>query len=113
MPWVIASENRRKIHVGNLTFSDDDKVLDALGDDIMQSIVGKLVAIANNNYKLLIYNVLLHVINAPSIAMNWIDKFQWQYAKEFRDAERKIWKIKDDDKEVAGYIKQAHSFLVA
>jgi carboxypeptidase C (cathepsin A) len=45
--------------------------------------------------------------------MNWIEKFQWKYAEAFRDAERKIWKVKDDDKEVAGYIKQTHSFFVA
>ncbi len=113
VPWVIESENRHKIHVGNLTFNDGNKVSDVLGDDIMQSIVGKLAVIANNNYKILIYNGLLDVINAPSIAMNWIEKFQWKYAEEFRDAERKIWKVKDDDKEVAGYIKQTHSFFVA
>ncbi|CAF4047296.1 unnamed protein product, partial [Rotaria sp. Silwood2] len=52
-------------------------------------------------------------IIASSLTMDWVDKLQWNYANELRSAERKIWKVKDDDKQVAGYIKQAHSFYVA
>jgi vitellogenic carboxypeptidase-like protein len=78
----------------------------------MQTIVGKVAVIANN-YKVLIYNGLLDVIIASSLTMDWVDKLEWQYADQLRGAERKIWKVKDDDKEVAGYIKQAHSFFVA
>jgi vitellogenic carboxypeptidase-like protein len=112
VPWVIASENRQKIHVGNLTYNGGDRVRVGLANDVMQTIVGKVAVIANN-YKVLIYNGLLDVIIASSVTMNWVDKLQWQYANEFRGAERKIWKVKDDDKEVAGYIKQSHSFFVA
>jgi vitellogenic carboxypeptidase-like protein len=112
VPWVTASENRRKIHVGNLTYNDGDAVSAALYSDVMQAIVGKVAVIANN-YKVLIYNGLLDVIIASSVTMNWIDKLEWEYANELRAAERKIWKVKDDDPEVAGYIKQAHSFFVA
>jgi vitellogenic carboxypeptidase-like protein len=113
VPWVTASENRRKFHVGNLTYNDGDAVGQALANDIMQSIVGKVAIIANNNYKILIYNGLLDIIIASSLTMDWVDKMEWQYANELRSAERKIWKVKDDDKEVAGYIKQAHSFYLA
>ena len=113
VPWVTASDNRRKIHVGNLTYNGGGDVGDALANDVMQSIVNKVAVIANSNYKILIYNGLLDIIIASSLTMNWIDKFEWQYANELRTAERKVWKVKDDDKEVAGYIKQAHSFYVA
>jgi vitellogenic carboxypeptidase-like protein len=113
VPWVTTSDNRRKIHVGNLTYNGGDAAGAALAEDVMQSIVGKVAIIANNNYKILIYNGLLDVIIASSLTMDWVDKLQWQYANELRGAERKIWKVKDDDKEVAGYIKQAHSFFVA
>ena len=113
VPWVTASENRQKIHVGNLTYSNGSKVSSALSDDFMQSIVGKLAVIANSDYKILIYNGLLDVIVASSRTMNWIDELQWKYADELRTAPRKIWKVKDDDKEIAGYIKQARSFFVA
>jgi vitellogenic carboxypeptidase-like protein len=112
VPWVTASENRQKIHVGNLTYNDGDAVNKALANDVMQSIVGKVAVIANN-YKVLIYNGLLDVIIASSVTMDWVDKMEWQYANELRGAERKIWKVKDDDKEVAGYIKQTHSFFLA
>jgi len=113
VPWVTASENRRKIHVGNLTYNDGDAVGTALANDVMQSIIGKFTVIANNNYKVLIYNGLLDVIIPSTLTMDWVDKFEWKYADEFRVAERKIWKVKDDDKEVAGYIKQSHSFYLA
>jgi carboxypeptidase C (cathepsin A) len=113
IPWVTASVNRRKIHVGNLTYNDGDAVAKSLEPDVMQSIVGKVAIIANNNYKILIYNGLLDIIIASSLTMDWVDKMEWQYANELRGAERKIWKVKDDDKEVAGYIKQAHSFYLA
>ncbi|CAF0794458.1 unnamed protein product, partial [Adineta ricciae] len=113
IPWVTASDNRRKIHVGNLRYNDGDVVGIALANDMMQSIVNKVTTIANNNYKVLIYNGLLDVIIASPLTMNWLDKFEWQYADDLRHAERKVWKVKDDDREVAGYIKRAHSFFVA
>ncbi|CAF4076403.1 unnamed protein product [Rotaria sordida] len=112
VPWVTASENRRKIHVGNLTYNDGTRVQMGLSNDVMQTIVGKVAVIANN-YKVLIYNGLLDVIIASSVTMDWVDKLQWKYADQLRSAERKIWKVKDDDTEVAGYIKQTHSFYVA
>ncbi|CAF3885559.1 unnamed protein product [Rotaria magnacalcarata] len=85
----------------------------ALANDIMQSTVGKVTEIANNNYKILIYNGLLDVIIASSLTMDCIDKLQWQHADKFRSAERKVWKVKDTDTEVAGYLKQYNSFFVA
>ncbi|CAF0746134.1 unnamed protein product [Adineta ricciae] len=112
VPWVTASDNRRKIHVGNLTYNDGERVRTGLANDVMQTIVGKVSVIANN-YKVLIYNGLLDVIIATSLTMDWLDKLEWQYANELRGAERKVWKVQDDDREVAGYIKQAHSFFVA
>ncbi|CAF1234212.1 unnamed protein product [Adineta steineri] len=113
IPWVTASENRFKIHVGNLRYNDGDVVGIALANDMMQTIVSKVADIANNNYKILIYNGLLDIIIASSLTMDWVDKLEWKYANELRNAERKVWKVKDDDKEVAGYIKQANSFFVA
>ncbi|CAF0746117.1 unnamed protein product [Adineta ricciae] len=113
IPWVTASDNRRKIHVGNLRYNDGDVVGIALANDMMQSIVNKVTVIANSNYKVLIYNGLLDVIIASPLTMNWLDKFEWQYADDLRHAERKVWKVQDDDREVAGYIKRAHSFFVA
>ena len=79
----------------------------------MQSIVGKVAMIANSNYKILIYNGLLDVIIPSSITMNWINKFEWKYADQLRNAERMIWKVEEDDQEVAGYLKRAHSFFLA
>jgi vitellogenic carboxypeptidase-like protein len=110
--WVTASEHRRQIHVGNLTYNDGERVRTGLSNDVMQSIVNKVAVIANN-YKVLIYNGLLDVIIASSLTMNWVDKMQWQYADELRAAERTIWKVHPDDRDVAGYLKITHSFFLA
>ena len=112
VPWITASENRRRIHVGNLTYNDGERVRIDLSNDVMQTIIGKVIVIVNN-YKVLIYNGLLDVIIASSVTMNWIDKLEWKYANQFRSAERKIWKVNDNDTEVAGYIKHLQSFHVA
>ncbi|CAF3360513.1 unnamed protein product [Rotaria socialis] len=112
VPWVTANENRLKIHVGNLTYNDGGRVQKGLANDVMQTIVGK-VAVIVDNYKVLIYNGLLDVIIASSVTMDWVDKLQWQHADEFRSAERNVWKVKDTDTEVAGYLKQYNSFFVA
>ena len=112
VPWVTASEHRRQIHVGNMTYNDGERVRTGLSNDVMQTIVGKVSVIANN-YKVLIYNGLLDVIIASSVTMDWIDKMEWQYEHELRSAPRNIWKVHSDDAEVAGYIKQTHSFFVA
>jgi vitellogenic carboxypeptidase-like protein len=112
VPWVTASEHRQQIHVGNLTYNDGDRVRTGLANDVMQTIVGKVAVIANN-YKVLIYNGLLDVIIASSLTMDWVDKLEWNYEHQLRSAERTIWKVKSDDKEVAGYIKHTDSFYVA
>ncbi|CAF4253187.1 unnamed protein product, partial [Rotaria magnacalcarata] len=95
----MASEHRRQIHVGNMTYNDGEKVQIALQDDAMQSIANKVAMIANNDYKILIYNGLLDVIIPSSVTMNWINKLEWNYADQLRSAERIVWKVKEDDRE--------------
>lgn len=112
VPWVTASSHRQQIHVGNLTYNDGERVRIGLASDVMQTIIGKVTVIANN-YKVLIYNGLLDVIIASSVTMNWLDKFEWQYADELRKAERMVWKVTPSDTEVAGYLKRAQNFFVA
>ncbi len=113
IPWVTASEHRRQIHVGNMTYNDGEKVQIGLQDDAMQSITSKVAVIVNSNYRVLIYSGLLDVIIPSSVTMNWVDKFEWNYADQLRGAERIVWKVKEDDREIAGYLKQAHSFFLA
>ena len=74
----------------------------------MQSMADKIAAIANASYGVLIYNGLLDAIIPASTTMNWVGKLNWIGAEELRKAERMIWKVTPDDKEVAGYIKKAN-----
>ncbi|CAF4788862.1 unnamed protein product [Rotaria sp. Silwood2] len=109
----MASEHRRQIHVGNMTYKDGVKVQIGLQDDVMQSIASKVAMIANSNYKVLIYSGLLDVIIPSSVTMNWVDILVWDYADQLRGAERIVWKVKEDDREVAGYLKRVNSFFLA
>ncbi|CAF1286408.1 unnamed protein product [Didymodactylos carnosus] len=112
VPWVTAEDSRRRLHVGNLTYNNGEKVEQALINDIMQSIVDKVVVIANN-YKVMIYNGLLDIIIGEPLTQSWINKFEFQYTDELRKAERHIWKVDPNDEEVAGYVKRAHDFYYA
>ena len=42
------------------------------------------------------------------MTLAWIDKLTWIGTDELRRAPRKIWKVADNDPEVAGYIKTAN-----
>lgn len=113
IPWMMANEHRRQIHVSNMTYNDGAKLQIALQDDAMQSITSKVAVIANSNNKVLIYNGLLDVIIPSAVTMNWVDKLEWNYADQLRSAERIIWRVKDDDRDVAGYPKRTHSLFLA
>lgn len=75
----------------------------------MQSMAGKIAAICNANYSVMIYNGLLDAIIPAVLTTNWVDKLLWANADELRQARRQIWKVHADDAEVAGYIKTANN----
>ena len=74
----------------------------------MQSMAWKIAAIANANYSVMIYNGQLDIIVAAPLTMEWVDQLNWSGTSELRQASRKVWKVAESDKEVAGYIKTAN-----
>ena len=74
----------------------------------MQSMAWKVAAIANANYSVLIYNGQLDIIVAVPLTMHWVSQLNWHGADELRQTTRKVWKVNEKDREVAGYIKMAN-----
>ncbi|CAF2854299.1 unnamed protein product, partial [Rotaria sp. Silwood2] len=111
--FITNVDRRRQIHVGNLTFHDDNKVEIMLINDVFQSIPSEQLTTLFNNYKILIYNGLLDIICAESLTLNWIADLQWSHSNEYKNASRQIWKVNSTDNYVAGYIKIVYNFILA
>jgi vitellogenic carboxypeptidase-like protein len=81
----------------------------------MQSMAWKVAAISNANYSVMIYNGQLDIIVAVPLTMEWVRQMSWIGADELRQAPRQVWKVKETDSDVAGYIQTAnnHRFFLA
>ncbi|XP_055467850.1 probable serine carboxypeptidase CPVL [Psammomys obesus] len=100
---------RQAIHVGNRTFSDGAEVEKYLREDTVQSVKPWLAEIMNN-YKVLLYNGQLDIIVAAALTERSLMAMEWNGSKEYKQAQKKIWKIFTSDNEVAGYVRQADKF---
>ncbi|XP_020934236.1 probable serine carboxypeptidase CPVL isoform X2 [Sus scrofa] len=100
---------RQAIHVGNRTFSDGSKVEKYLREDTVKSVKPWLTEIMNN-YKVLIYNGQLDIILAASLTERSLMAMNWKGSQDYKNAERKVWKIFKSDREVAGYVRQVDAF---
>jgi vitellogenic carboxypeptidase-like protein len=111
--FITSVDRRRQIHVGNLTFHDDNKVEKMLMNDVFQSIPSEQLTALFDNYKILLYNGLLDIICAESLTLNWVKDLQWSHSNEYKNATRQIWKVDSADDQIAGYIKIVHNFILA
>lgn len=99
---ISKAEIRRAIHVGNLTFGDEN-VEKYLISDVMKS-VGPWIKNLLKTYRILFYNGQLDIIVAYPLTVNFLQHLNFDGAEEYKSAQRQIWRIGAD---VAGYIKQA------
>ncbi|XP_047704987.1 probable serine carboxypeptidase CPVL isoform X2 [Prionailurus viverrinus] len=100
---------RQAIHVGNRTFSDGSQVEKYMREDTVKSVKLWLAEIMDN-YKVLIYNGQLDIIVAASLTERSLMAMKWKGSQEYKQAERKVWKIFKSDNEVAGYVRQVDDF---
>ncbi|KAF5279192.1 hypothetical protein FQR65_LT03439 [Abscondita terminalis] len=105
--YVTLSEFRAAIHVGNVTYNDGKKVLEAMIPDVMQSIVPLLTELLDH-YKILFYNGQFDIILAYPLMMNFLQKMEFKDSEAYKVAERHIWMI---DGDVAGYVKEAGNIM--
>lgn len=100
---------RRAIHVGNLTYNDGSIVEKHLLNDVMAS-VKPWIAVIMDNYKVMIYNGQLDIIIAVPLTEAWLQTVKWSGLERYKKADRLVWKVKDTDTEVAGYVRQVDNF---
>lgn len=111
--FITRNDRRRQIHVGNLTFNQDNKVEVMLINDVFQSIPTQQLTTLFDNYKILIYNGLLDIICAQALTLNWVNDLQWSHTDEYKNATRQVWKVDSKDQEIAGYVKIVTNFILA
>ncbi|RWS18402.1 putative serine carboxypeptidase CPVL-like protein, partial [Leptotrombidium deliense] len=100
--FLSLSNVRKSIHVGNLTFNDMSKnVFIHLIHDLGKS-VKPWFTVLMDNYRVLVYSGQLDVIVAAPLTENFLRSVQWKHRDEYLNADRKIWKVDESDKEVAG-----------
>ncbi|RZF45123.1 hypothetical protein LSTR_LSTR011967 [Laodelphax striatellus] len=92
---------RRAVHVGNRQFSDGKAVAENLKQDIMKSVISKIVELLDQ-YRITFYNGQLDIICAYPLTVNFLQNMKWKHADSYKKAERMIWKNGDD---VLGYYK--------
>jgi len=107
--WLALPAVRRSIHVGNLTYNDGSKVQQYLLMDLMQSVKPQL-AETMNFYKVMLYSGQLDVIVALPLTEAMLLTVPWKYQSEYLRVPRHIWKVRQTDVEVAGYVRRVHDF---
>ncbi|XP_018430107.1 PREDICTED: probable serine carboxypeptidase CPVL [Nanorana parkeri] len=107
--FLALSEVRKSIHVGNLTFHDGSEVEKHLLSDVMKTIKPWL-AVLMDNYRVLLYSGQLDVIVAAPLTERFLQTVPWSKLEEYKKAERSVWKIRQTDTEVAGYVRVAGKF---
>ncbi|RWS06878.1 putative serine carboxypeptidase CPVL-like protein, partial [Leptotrombidium deliense] len=107
--FLSLKSTRKAIHVGNLTFNDGTDVEKHLLNDMMQS-VKPWFTVLMDNYRVLVYSGQLDIIVAAPLTENFLRSVQWKHRDEYLNADRKIWKVDESDKEVAGYVRKVHNF---
>ncbi|KAF5282416.1 hypothetical protein FQR65_LT14310 [Abscondita terminalis] len=105
--YVDLPEFRAAIHVGNVTYDDGKKVLDAMKEDFMQSIKPLLTELLDH-YKILFYNGQFDILIAYPLMMSFLHKLEFKDSEAYKIAERHIWMI---DGDVAGYVKEAGNIM--
>lgn len=110
--YMQLDEVRKAFHVYPIPFKTDDKVGQTMRLDILKTIKHKFVVLAEN-YPTLLYNGQLDIICPPYFTENLLNKLDWKYSDKFYKADRKIWRLKDEPQNVAGFIKQVEKFQFA
>lgn len=98
------SDTRRAIHVGNVSFVDENLAVEIkLKSDVMRS-VANWVSELLSHYPIVVYNGQLDIICAYPMTENYLKHLEFDGAGAYKVAQRMIWRV---DNEIAGYVKHA------
>lgn len=109
--YLALPETRSAIHVGNLTFNDGNTVEEYLRKDVVDSVKPWVETILDANYRTLMYSGQLDVIVAAPLTENFLKNLKWTKSRQYQHSRKTIYKVKPDDKVVAGYVRQADNLI--
>jgi len=106
--YLRQADIRKRIHVGNLPYSDYNSTVEKhLIEDFSKSVKPLLENLLENKYKVLIYNGQNDLIISGPLCEIFLDTVSWTGAEKFRRSGKKVWRINKDDRFVAGYVRQS------
>lgn len=111
--YLNLNSTRARIGVGNVTFSNGPLVEYHMRTDICQSVRNRVENVLDSGYSVMFYNGQLDVVVGPIFTQTMISKMKWKGRRQFDKATRQIWKVKQNDTEVAGYVKRGGGFWFA
>lgn len=101
---------RKSLHVGSTPYGVNASDCEHhLLRDFHASMVPRLQVLLEN-YKVLIYSGQLDIIIGAPLTELFLPKVEWSGQSAYQVASRKIWRVRKDDAEVAGYIRQVKNF---
>eukprot|EP00928_Gymnodinium_smaydae_P040797 TRINITY_DN27634_c0_g1_i1.p1 TRINITY_DN27634_c0_g1~~TRINITY_DN27634_c0_g1_i1.p1 ORF type:complete len:244 (+),score=30.44 TRINITY_DN27634_c0_g1_i1:185-916(+) len=103
---------RKAIHVGNITFGGNaPKCEKALLADFHDSYRPELQQLlAAKDVRVLVYSGQLDIIIASALTERFLPYLEWPGRAAFAAAQKKIWRIRPSDTEVAGFVHEIDGF---
>ena len=102
--FLTSAATRSAIHVGNLEYHDGSEVYQHLEGDFMRTVQGKIAALLDANYNVLIYNGQMDVIIDYIGTEQMVRNLPWSGKDDFAASKRHVWIV---GKDVAGYERHA------
>jgi len=109
--YLSAPSVRKALHVGNHTMQSGSTCEMHLLSDFMVSLKTELATLMDDpKYRVLVYSGQLDVIIGAALTERFLPTVQWDGQDEYNAVSKKVWRITDTDKEVAGYVRQVRNF---
>ena len=110
-PYLSSPSVRKALHVGAHTMQSGSTCEMHLLSDFMVSLKTELATLMDDPaYRVLVYSGQLDVIIGAALTERFLPTVEWSGADEYGRAPKAVWRINDDDKEVAGYARQVKNF---
>jgi len=113
-PYLNQPAVRAALHVGNASFpSNPTKCEMHLLSDFMVSFVDEMTTLLDSTsppYKVLVYSGQLDIIIGAALTERFLPGVPWHGQAAYKAAPRSVWRVHDNDTEVAGYARVVGNF---
>ena len=114
LPYVVKNTTRKALHVGAQTFAEGSSlVFSHMFNDIYNSTKPWIEEMLNANVRMMFYNGNLDIIVAATLTEKFLNNLKGNKSSKFYSADRKVWKVAQEDRSVASYVKQVDNLYFA